>query len=319
MRIAIIEIAPKGHYTYVESMVKIYASDTQNRIVIYTNTFGLKQLKYLENDQISLVIKGENEDYFAFFQTLKTFDKIFIVTLEPYLKEAFLGAKAFLKIEFHAPIYYVIHNIDLWFKQSFSDKIRNVLFRLKSLKEFNYRCKIYFYYALINQKIVKKVIESKGKFVTMSEPLQAELSKYVGKENVFVLPFSVFNENTPVNTAFNSRVRICIPGLLTPLRRDYDSIFELLESDTEGVLRTAVEWDFLGGRTSGEGGETILSQAEKYIQLGHVIHIPNQNFLSMTDFDENLAKADIILGNMHLQQGANSRYGKSKEIGRAHV
>ena len=76
MHIAIIEIAPKGHYTYVESMVKIYASDKQNRIVIFTNTFGLKQLKYLENDQISLVVKGENEDYFTFFQAIKIFDKI---------------------------------------------------------------------------------------------------------------------------------------------------------------------------------------------------------------------------------------------------
>ena len=35
----------------------------------------------------------------------------------------------------------------------------------------------------------------------------------------------------------------------------------------------------------------------------------------MKEFDDNLSKADIILGNMHLQQGANSIYGKTKETG----
>ena len=315
MKVAILEIAPKGHYTYVESMVKIYAADPRNEVVIFTNTHGEKQLEYLKNKQISLIIKADSEDYVSFFEKINHFDKVFIVTLEPYARENYKAAKAFLTAKIDSPIYYVIHNIDLWFRQNLLDKIRNIGYRLHSFKEFKYRCKIYFYYAFINKKIINKVIESNGKFVTMTEPLQRELSKYVAENRVFILPFSVFNDNLKNTMVRNARLRVCIPGLLTPLRRDYDSVFQLLAQDTEGVLRDAIEWDFLGGKTTGEGGETILKQADHFTRLGYTIHIPNQDFLTMTEFDESLAKADIILGNMHLKQGANSRYGKSKETG----
>ena len=314
MKTAILEIAPHGHYTYVESISQVFTAVSENEVVIFTNEKGREHLQHLENQQISLVVKGNTEGYEVFFQRIQNFDKIIVVTLEAYAREPFLMMQKFNKIDFNCPIYYVVHNLDFWFQQNLIDKIRNIFYKLHSFKDFTYRLKVYFYYTFINKSIISKVIKSKGRFVTMTQAMGNELAQYVGREHVSIIPFSVFDDKKIHQTPTNTRLRVCIPGFLSEARRDYDAIFKLLDGESERFLKTNIEWDFLGGINKAENGQFIKEKAEKYISKGHKIHV-YESFLSMEDFDNNLSKADIILGNMHLQQGANSVYGKTKETG----
>ena len=179
MKTAILEIAPHGHYTYVESISQVFTAVSENEVVIFTNEKGREHLQHLENQQISLVVKGNTEGYEAFFQRIQNFDKIVVVTLEAYASEPFLMMQKFNKIDFNCPIYYVVHNLDFWFQQNLIDKIRNIFYKLHSLKNFIYRLKVYFYYTFINKSIISKVIKSKGRFVTMTEAMAVDfISEY---------------------------------------------------------------------------------------------------------------------------------------------
>jgi hypothetical protein len=325
MTVAILEIAPHGHYTYVESIAKIYTSIPENKVLIFTNENGKKALQHLvpqdsygENQQISLKIAPNTEGgYSTFFSQIKNVDLLFVVTLEAYAKEPFRIMQTFEKTDFNCPIYYTIHNVDFWFQQSFSDKIRNVFYKLTSFKDFTYRLKIYFYYTFINARISKKVKNSGGKFVTLTSNVGRELAKHVGVENVAVVPFSFFDgvilEKYPKKP--NTRFRICIPGYVSAFRRDYTSVLDLFTEDKDHFLRDHIELDFLGGIPKNEGGEDIKNEVSHWISKGYKITIYNKPAVGLEEFDENLAQADLILGNMHLQQGANSTYGKSKETG----
>ena len=314
MRIALLEIAPHGHYTYVESIVHIFSSNPANLITIYTNERGGMMLQYLENQQIRLEVKPNTEGVFSFFQRIKNVDKVVVVTLEAYSKETYELAKAFEKTNFNCPIYYVLHNFDFWFQQSFFDKLRNVLYQLKTFKLFIYNLKIYFKYSLINPKIIEKIKQSKGRFVTMSDNLATELAHFVGAENVAILPFSIFDGQLVDRSHDNKSLRICIAGQVSAIRRDYVSILNILALDTERTLKNAFDWDFLGKVSTAEGGQDIVVAANRLIERGHSIRI-YQDFLSMKDYDAHLAKADIVLGNLILKQGPMAQYGKSKETG----
>ncbi len=312
MKIAIIEITTFGHYTLVESIAKIYASVAENEIVIFTTDEGKRALKGLENEQIKIVLATEKTE--TFFSRIKGFDKIFIPTLEAYSRVPFHIMKDFLKTDFNCPIYYIIHNVDFWFQQSFSDKIRNVFYRLSNFKDFFYRSKVYFKYVFINEAIVKKVKLSGGKFIALTESLGQHLSQHVENKDIAVIPFSIFDGQIKDKSSQNKQFRICIPGLLSTTRRDYDSVFEMMKKE-EAYFKQKVTWDFLGGNPGNRESQDLIDKIQMHQKMGHDIRYYEELFLNMEDYDNNLACADIILGNMHLQQGANSTYGKSKETG----
>ena len=176
---------------------------------------------------------------------------------------------------------------------------------------------MYFHYAYINPKIIQKVKTSGGKFVTLTASVGNELAKYVGIENVAVVPFSVFDGKILAKQRENEnqRLRICVPGFVSSTRRDYDSIFQLLATNNDHFFRDKIEFDFLGGISESEGGELIKNEANDWISKGYAIRIYDKPSVGLEEFDDNLAQADLILGNLHIQQGANGAYGKSKESG----
>ena len=314
MNIALLELAPHGHYVYVESIARIFAADPANNLTIYTNERGGKLLQYLENQQIKLVIKPDTEGTLSFLQKIKNVDKLVVVTLESYTRELYEIAQAFEQTEFNCPIYYVIHNLDLWFQCSFIDRIRNIFYNFKGFKMFLYHFKVYFKYNDINPKLIQKVKRSNGRFVTMSSVLGQELAQYVGEENVAILPFSVYDESIFDKSSLNQRLRVCVAGQVSAVRRDYASILTILEEDTEGFLRDAFDWDFLGKVALHEGGQKIVDRVEQLVKKGYSIRIYKE-FLSMEDYDDQLSRADVVFGNLILQQSATGRYGKSKETG----
>jgi hypothetical protein len=312
MKIAILEIAPTGHYTYVESIAKIYTAVAGNTADIFTTEKGAKAMQYLENQQISVIKTGSEKADLEHIAGQK-YDKIFVVTLEAYAKEPYRILCLFEKIDFGCPLYYVMHNVDFWFKQSITDKFRNIFFNLKNIHDFVYRSKIYFKYVSINSTIIQKVEQSGGAFVTLSETVATELKKYT--PSVLVIPFSIFDDSIKDKSQNNTYIRVCLPGYVSAVRRNYEVIIDILNSENGLALKDIIEWDFLGGVSKTEDGEKIITKAKSLIEKGFHINIYDKPSVDLTEFDLNLAKADIVLGNLHLQQGANSSYGKTKESG----
>jgi hypothetical protein len=312
MKIAILEIAPTGHYTYVESIAKIYTAVAGNTADIFTTEKGANAMQHLENQQISVIKTGSEKADLERIAGQK-YDKIFVVTLEAYAKEPYRIMCLFEKIDFCCPLYYVMHNVDFWFNQSITDKFRNVFFQLKNVHDLVYRSKIYFKYVNINPQIIKKVEQSGGAFVTLSETVATELKKYT--PSVLVIPFSVFDNSIKDNSQNNALIRVCLPGYVSAARRNYETIMDILENEKGQILKNEIEWDFLGGVSKTENGDLIISKAKTLIQKGFHINIYDKPSVDLTEFDFNLSKADIVLGNLHLQQGANSSYGKTKESG----
>jgi hypothetical protein len=312
MKIAILEIAPSGHYTYVESIAKIYTAVAGNTADIFTTEKGAKAMQHLENQCIKVVKTDSRKEDLERIAAQK-YDKIFVVTLEAYAKEPYRIMCLFEKIDFGSPICYVIHNIDFWFKQSITDKFRNVLFNLKSVQELVYRLKIYFKYVSINPLIIQKVEQSGGAFVTLTETVASELKKYT--PSVLVIPFSIFDNSIKDISQRNSLLRVCLPGYVSTIRRNYEVIMETLESEEGLMLKDEIEWDFLGGVSKIENGDLVILKAKSLKEKGFHINIYDKPSVDLTEFDLNLSKADIVLGNLHLQQGVNSSYGKTKESG----
>ena len=312
MKIAILEIAPTGHYTYVESIAKIYTAVEGNQAHIYTTEKGAKAMQHLENQAISVIETGAEKADLEHIAGQK-YDKVFVVTLEAYAKEPYRIMCLFEKINFGCPLYYVMHNVDFWFKQSIADKFKNIFFNLKNIHDFVYRSKIYFKYVAINPSIIQKVEQSGGAFVTLSETVATELKKYT--PSVLVIPFSIFDDSIKDNAQNSTYIRVCLPGYVSATRRNYDAIIDILNSENGLALKDKIEWDFLGGVSKTEDGDKIINKAKSLIEKGFHINIYDKPSVYLTEFDLNLSKADIVLGNLHLQQGANSAYGKTKESG----
>ena len=82
MKTAILEIAPHGHYTYVESISQVFTAVSENEVVIFTNEKGREHLQHLENQQISLIVKPNTEGYDVFLKRIQNVDLLYVVTLE---------------------------------------------------------------------------------------------------------------------------------------------------------------------------------------------------------------------------------------------
>jgi hypothetical protein len=315
MKIGIFELAPRGHPPLVESVVQIYTTVPTNKIWIITHEKGRSDLKFLENNQTLLCVKRDNQSYLDFFNEIKNLnlDKIFLITFEALSKENYEVIRAFCKMDFKIPIHLFLHNTDFWFQQNLFHKVSNIVHAVKKATDLPYQLKLNFLYPSKNRPLIHKVRQSGGKFLVLSESVAAELAKFVPSNEMSVIPFSVYNENLQDTSAENKRLRICIPGMISALRRDYDNILDLLERH-ESDFKDTIELDLLGAFNAKEGGETVKMRVNQLIDKGFHIHAYH-HWLEMDFYNDQLGKADLILGNMHLQQGRLGQYGKTKETG----
>jgi hypothetical protein len=315
MKIGILELAPRGHPPLVESVVQIYATVPANQIWIITHEKGEKDLKFLADKQILWCVKRGTESYSNYFNQIKNLnlDKLFLITFEALSKENYEVIQAFCKMDFQIPIHLFLHNTDFWFQQSISNKISNLFHAVQKASDLPYQLKLNFLYPSKNNQLIHKVRQSGGKFWVLSESITTELAKYVGSNEMGVIPFSVYNEHLKDTSFENKRLRICIPGMISAGRRDYKSIFDVLER-YESDLKDKIELDLLGAFHAKEGGESVKISVNQLINKGFHIYAYH-HWLEMDFYNEQLGKADMILGNMHLQQGRLGQYGKTKETG----
>ncbi|MEO0042678.1 MAG: hypothetical protein RL329_2126 [Bacteroidota bacterium] len=315
MKIGIFELAPRGHPPLVEAVAQIYASIPEHEIWIITHEQAANNLKFLASDQILLRVKRNDESYLDFFNQIKNLnlDKIFLITFEALSKENYAVIQAFCKMDFKIPIHLFLHNIDFWFQQNLFHKISNTLHTVQRVADIPYQLKLNFLYPSKNRSLLEMVRQSGGKFLVLSESVAVELSKYVAPATIGVIPFSVYKTDLYDTSLDNKRLRICIPGMISATRRDYDSILTMLER-YEKDFKTTIELDLLGAFYAKEEGENVKKRVNQLIDKGFHIYAYH-HWLEMNFYNEQLGKADIILGNLHLQQGKFGQYGKTKETG----
>lgn len=312
MKIGILEIMPQGHYTLVDSIARIYASDDKNECFIFTHKNGAKNLIPLLNENIGnikLIIKEDNEslsDYFSKINNVNS-DFIFLVTLEKYFKDI-------LNFNFTCPLHLFIHNIDAWFQINLRYNLYNFFKEVSFSFKDIYHFKVNFVYPKLRKRIIQKLRNNDGRFVVLNSILKKELENYTDEKEIDIIPFSVYNKNIQDGSGENKCLRICIPGMVSQIRRDYLSVLELLENDVD-LFKAKIEIDLLGGIVEYEEGRKIIEQALILNSKGVKIYYYDQPLVMISEFDRQLAKADFILGNMNVVLNKYSKYGKTKETG----
>lgn len=309
MKIAIVEIMPKGHFTLVESLAKIYLSDPDNQVTVYGKKEGEANLTAIRSSSFHYESTNFSENQ---IQTLKRiynepFDKVYIITLYTYLN-------IFAKFSYTIPTNLFIHNIENWFQKrsilvSFLRFFSDVWVRKINIK---YALKVNFIYPRYFEQIRSKVLLSKGKFCVLNQVMMKNLAKYTAKENIEVIPFSTYNGEQSSNTS--SKLRICLPGYVSKVRRDYLSVFEVMKKNAP-FFKENFTLILLGGISVNEQGQEIYDAAQDLIKEGFDIITYNQDYINVSDFDKTLKQVDFILVNLHISLDKYNTYGVTKESG----
>jgi hypothetical protein len=312
MKIGIVEIMPIGHYTLVDSVTRIYGSDIENEIFLFIHKNGEKNilpLVKLFSNRLKLQIWDGHSDLKELFRNINQtgLDKCYFITFEKFFKE-------FYSFNFTAQLNVFIHNVDQWFQADKKYILYHLLNNVSSFNDFLYRIKVNTIHSYYRRRIISKLLKSKSRFVVLNPVLIEEINKFLPEEKIDFIPFSVYNLSLEDKSHTNKILRVCIPGMISEIRRDYYSIIDMIEKDID-FFSKKIEFDFLGGITNKEGGEKILAQLKRLLSRGVKINFYNKPLVPVEEFDEQLTKADVILGNIKINVDKYSAYGKTKETG----
>jgi hypothetical protein len=108
-----------------------------------------------------------------------------------------------------------------------------------------------------------------------------------------------------------------VPGILSQYRRNYLAFLETIELHLAG-LKDGFIIDFLGGiqdENRLDNHALILNKIDFLQRKGFSIVVRTVRFIPPVEYDIELSKADIIVGNMNVALNRYSIYGKTKETG----
>jgi hypothetical protein len=307
---------PVGHYTLVDSIVRIYLSDPGNSSIIFTNQYGAGVLAPLADEmkgRVAIEVLKDQQKIGDFLNGINQFnlDKIYVVTLDKYFN-------SFLHFNTNSKLVLFIHNVEDWFR------INIFILAYRFFKSFRisasliYNFKVCFLYPFGKKKLIKKIKKDNNKLAVLNTNIKAELEKYFDSARIEVLPFSVYNPDIRDESGNNQYIRICIPGMVDSVRRDYMSVLKIFEQEAD-LFKEVFELELLGGIAHNVGGDEIIKYAVKLIAKGLRIIYYNKSYMPLQEFDAKLAKADVILGNMNVVINKFSSYGKTKESGIAYT
>ncbi len=311
MKIGVIEIMPKGHYTLVESVAKIFASDPQNHVCIYTTSIGVSNTQFIIEEYSNVTIVDVEKEYglHRFIAQINNLnlDKAYLITIDHYINEL-------SNIQYNFPFHIFIHNIYLWFDLSFKSNL------MRTWKEIvdkptltHYWIKRNFIQSTTKKRLTKRVLKSGGKFVVLNGNLKKELERFTSSSNIEEIPFSIYQPKL-LDKSNNEIFRICVPGMLSVSRRDYFSLFKMMRQYPE-IYKSRVVIDLLGGVNTSESGDLVLKEAQQLVSEGYKVLCYDKSLVAIDEFDEELSKSDIVLGNMHVVMNEFNIYGKSKDSG----
>ncbi len=314
MNVGLIEIMPHGHYTLVDSITRISLSNASNSVLIFINEKGSENVSALQKDfgeRLIVKTKKENEDVASFLNQIanEKLDIAYIVTLEKYFTE-------FNKTKFTYPLYFVVHNVESWFSLSLKNSINNFFEGVSKGRNIAYLLKSNFIYPLQKKKFIKKLIASNSTFVLLNDFLRDEVLKRNISKKVISLPFSVHYPKLQEQQIIKSKIRITIPGIVDNTRRDYASVLRILDEEKE-LFKNFYELELLGPLKKTESNVDIFKKVAHLNQQGLTVLSYPEKYIPLEEYDNKLAQADLILGNLNVVVNKYSTYGKTKESGTA--
>lgn len=320
MRIGILEIESIGHLTMVVTLCEIFCNDQKNEVFVFSLNRHVNTLKYLNKKlNIKFINYNEQEDIYQFLLNTNNFklDSLYIVTLESEDTIRTLN-----KTNFNTKTYTVIHDIDIWFQLTYYQHLkiycnnflckRNYrhIFKLIFKLIFGIKNNINFTYQL--KQYVNKSIKRQCFFVVLSTNIKNELEKLINYKYIKVIPFSIFTPDSLERKKgiTNNKLRICVLGYVTQVRRDYLGLISIMENYLV-EYKDLFQVDMLGGVQDQKLPEKFDILNDK----GFNIIYYNESYLTVEKTDIELQKADIILGNSVVRPNKYSIYGKTKESG----
>jgi hypothetical protein len=318
MHVGVVELMETGHIALVETVSRVFCSEPGNKVTVYTTAKHARNLDFLLKllPNLEITVKPGEVDEKGFLQRIAVtpHDRIYVITMTRLFPE-------FARWPVTMPLFLVIHNLDEWYGLSFSGRIIkfiNAGMQSCDLNSVVYHFKMYLLYYSFKKRILKKVNQTHGKVVVLSEAVRSQFEKFRIREPAEVIPFSVFDPSLirPA-TEPTSPLRICVPGILSQYRRNYIGLLELMEKSLTS-LKGKFIIDLLGGVQPDNPlnqCETILEKIEILKNKGFSVIVHNVRFIPPEEYDRNLSSCDIILGNMNVVLNNFSQYGKTKETG----
>ncbi len=318
MNAGIAEIMETGHITLAESLCRIFCCDPGNKVYLFTIETHSANLNFLCSifPNLVLVVKPGDQKVEDFLIDITNYslDRLYLVTLTKHFR---LISEWPLKTRF----FLVIHNTDEWFGNSFFKSVNKFFYSISRTFNLNlwiYYFKLSFIFPAYKIEILEKVRKTNGCLVVLSVSVQKSMNSMRIKIPSEVVPFSVFDASLVTSqTSLASRLRICVPGILSQYRRNYLAFLETVET-LPAELKDRFIIDFLGGvryENPLDNHTLILHKIEELKKKGFSIIIHPVRYIPPGEYNIELSKADIIAGNMNVELNKYSVYGKTKETG----
>lgn len=286
----------------VNAVVKTYASDPANKIFIFTTQGAKDLIMAQDNDgaQIEYILFDQESNVNGFFEKIKEYplDRIHYTTVSKHFKAFY-----FFKPNLNCKVFFHFHNIDLWYYSALIIQIKRlykVFFKDRNkidfMRQIKYSVKdvLWDFY---RKKFIKKIAKDGTNIVILSEAQRFHLQKYLNAKNATVFPTLIFEPDFYKDLSTdNTKIRVCIPGSVTQIRREYNKLFDVLESNLD-FYKSNFILDLLGFIPPSETAiiERISVMQEKGLNI-----LSYNYFIDVKQFDLELYKSDIILSNILL-------------------
>jgi hypothetical protein len=316
MLIGIIEVSEPNHYSAVNGLLKTYASDQNNEIIVYTLPSiqrALEENGLSENSR--LVVLNEGQSLKKLLKDVEdiVFDRIHICTIyDNYIEFARFRPQT-------EDIFLHLHQCGQWYNDNLKRFIKILILRLQNKDQNRAYLRMiarsvldYLVYRPLRKKMLTQFDKKYNlRIIVHSEGQKEVLIEYSCKSTITVFPFAIY-EGMEDSSQVNQLLRICIPGVITQARRDYLGLFRVLQQNAE-ALSNRIDIYLLGyvtDRETKEMGDAILGLKNS----GYKVYY-HDSFVFGDEFDKAIAKCDLLLNNQLISNNSAEVYGKTKESG----
>ncbi len=316
MLIGIIEVSEPNHYSAVNGLLKTYANNPNNKIIVYSLPLIQKALEEngLPNNS-SLVALEPGQSLKKLLDDIEkiAFDRIHICTIfDNYLEFAQFKPQT-------KEIFFHVHQCEEWYNDNFSRAMNTLVLSLKNKDQNRDYSRIlaravvdYLIYKPIRKKMLAQYEQNyQLKIIVHSEGQKEALLKYSCQSPITIFPFAIY-EGMEDNSQSNELLTICIPGVITQAKRDYLGLFQALQENSE-TLSDRIYLYLLGYITDREKAEMSTAIAN-LVDSGYQVRY-HDSFVYGEEFDQAIANCDLLLNNQFISRNSTEVYGKTKESG----
>lgn len=315
--VAIIEVSQPNHYSAVNGLAKAYATDPCCDITIVTLPAIAGALRECGIPKgLSLLQVETADDVDGVLERLGSgrFDRMHLCTVEGSFERYGALLACAQQVALH------IHNIDSWFGDSWGRCVARCICDCRALKSWYRRLRRgarlvreMLFELPARRRLLDNVMAKSHAFFVISSGQRELLADLVPHSRIVQFPFAL-HEAIPEIRSRDTRLRVCVPGVISSQRRDYAGLMALLLARQES-FRGRVSVDLLGYFPSED--RDLVERFREVAAHGIEVTFETEPIYG-AEFDRRLFQADLIVNNLKTDLGAGRRYGVTKESGIAY-